>query len=213
MRIGVFDSGIGGEIIATELRNKFTTDEVISANDHAHVPYGNRTKNEIIKLTDTAIQPLINSNCKVIVIACNTATTVAIGDLRNKYPEIIFIGIEPMIKPAAKITKTGSIAVCATPMTLRSDRYKQLKCDWAQGVNVVEPDCSNWAELIENNESNKIKIDDLMQYLKSKNTDVVVLGCTHYHWIKERIEKCAGPNIKILEPTDTIADRVQKLIK
>ena len=115
MKIGVFDSGIGGEAVAAALRHTFPEAVVTTVNDHNNVPYGSKSPEEIIRLTDTALQPLREDNCDVIVLACNTATAVAIETLRSRYPSQFFIGIEPMVKTAASITKTDEIAVCATP--------------------------------------------------------------------------------------------------
>ena len=212
MRIGIFDSGIGGEAIATALNKLFPSVQIISVNDREHVPYGNRQPNEIIQLTKNAIKPLLDIKCDAIIIACNTATTIAISTLRSEYPDINFIGIEPMVKPAAKITKTKCIAVCATPRTLQSDRYNRLKQIWAPGIEIIEPDCSNWAELIEHDKSNQIDVNSVVKSLLNRGVDVIVLGCTHYHWIKQRIVDAAGPNITILEPTDAIAARIKKLV-
>lgn len=127
MLIGVFDSGIGGLSIATRLRELLPGADVQSVDDRAHMPYGTKTDQEIMSLTLAAIQPLLTLNCDSIVIACNTATTVAIKHLRDMYPDTRFIGIEPMVKPAAQLTNTGVIAVCATPGTLQSKRYNELK--------------------------------------------------------------------------------------
>ena len=212
MRIGIFDSGIGGEAIATALNKLFPSVQIISVNDREHVPYGNRQPEEIIQLTKNAIKPLLDIKCDAIIIACNTATTIAISTLRSEYPDINFIGIEPMVKPAAKITKTKCIAVCATPRTLQSDRYNRLKQIWAPGIEIIEPDCSNWAELIEHDKSNQIDVNSVVKSLLNRGVDVIVLGCTHYHWIKQRIVDAAGPNITILEPTDAIAARIKKLV-
>lgn len=212
MRIGVFDSGIGGEAVARKLQDLLPDAEIMSVNDHDHVPYGTKTPDEIITLTTAAIQPLISKSCDAIVIACNTATTVAIRSLRQTYPATNFIGIEPMIKPAATMTKTGSIAVFATPQTLLSPRYHELKHTWAKNINVIEPDCHDWAELIENGKSNDIPVERTIATLVDKNVDVVVLGCTHYHRIKERIADAAGQHVTILEPTDAIAGRIKSLL-
>lgn len=212
MRIGVFDSGIGGETVANTIRKLIVDAEVVTVNDRAHMPYGNRKPNEIIRLTKKAIKPLIDVNCDAIVIACNTATTVAISSLRKYYPNIHFIGIEPMIKPASQLTKTNCIAVCATSGTLKSKRYRKLKNIWTKNIQVIEPDCSEWAELIENGMPNKIDIDSAVEFFLAENVDVIVLGCTHFHWLKNRIIKTAGPNIKVLEPSDAIAARSKSLI-
>ena len=212
MRIGVFDSGIGGKAVATELGKLLPNAEIISVDDHDHVPYGDRPPEEIIELTKIAIKPLLSSSCDAIIIACNTATTVAISNLRTTYPDVNFIGIEPMVKPAAKLTRSGVIAVLATPRTLQSDRYNELKQTWAKDIVVIEPDCKNWSKLIEENESDQIDIETVTASLISQKVDVIVLGCTHYHHIKQRIVDSAGPDISVLEPTDAIANRVKSLI-
>lgn len=212
MIIGVFDSGIGGEAMATKLRKLLPEAEVICINDHDHMPYGTRPESQIIDLTITAIQPLLKMNCDAIIIACNTATTVAIRTLREHYPAVLFIGIEPMIKPAARLTTTGRIAVCATPSTIHSARYQELKATWATGIEIIEPDCSSWASAIENDKSNTLDIESVVASLVNQNVDVIVLACTHYHWIKQRIIDVAGPKVTVLEPSDAIAKRITSLI-
>jgi len=212
IRIGIFDSGIGGKAVAKTISELIPHATIISVDDRKNMPYGNRKSNEIIRLTINAIQPLVDSNCDAIIIACNTATTVAISSLRLAYPDIIFIGIEPMIKPASMITKSKSIAVCATKSTLNSKRYINLKNDWAKNIKVFEPNCDNWAKLIEDGKLNDIKIDSVVKSLVKNNVDVIVLGCTHYHWVKQRIIDSAGPNVKVLEPSDAIAARIKSII-
>ncbi|HRJ06567.1 MAG TPA: glutamate racemase [Candidatus Saccharibacteria bacterium] len=212
MRIGVFDSGIGGEAVAESLRHDFPAAEVITVSDREHVPYGDRDPGEIIHLADAAIQPLLSSDCDVIVVACNTVTAVAIETLRTKYPNQKFIGLEPMVKPASTLSKTGIIAVCATPATLASKRYTQSKQLYASGLTVVEPDCSNWARLIESNELNRSHIDTVVEECLAANADVIILGCTHYHWIKEEIEEALAGHAVLVEPSEAISRRVKELL-
>ncbi len=212
VKIGVFDSGIGGLSVARKLEQLFPSAEILFASDSQNVPYGTRRRADIIRLTEAAIQPLIAAQCDAIVIACNTATTNAISDLRSHYPDTHFVGIEPMVKPAATMTKTGVIAVLATPSTLASHRYQELKLHWASRLTVVEPDCSLWASKIERNQSDSIDIDTFIRELKRWEIDVIVLGCTHYHWLKDRIQKAAGPNIRVLEPSDAIGARLDSLL-
>jgi glutamate racemase len=207
MKIGVFDSGVGGRFVADALAAAFTDDEVMYVNDREHVPYGNKSPEEIRHLTRTAVIPLVDDGCSIIVIACNTASTNAISFLRETYPHIFFVGLEPMIKPATQLTKTGVVAVCATRATLASKSYGLLKRTWAADITVIEPDCHEWATLIEEERSNEIDIDSLVTDLVSKNCDVIVLGCTHYHWLKNRFH-AANPSITILEPTDAIRQRI-----
>lgn len=212
MRIGVFDSGIGGQAVAESLKDSFKDAEINCVSDTKNVPYGNKTQAEIIKLTCKAVEPLVKNHYDVIVIACNTASTVALDYLRQEHPNQVFIGLDPMIKPAASITKTNNIAVCATPRTLSSERYNKLKEAWAKDINVIEPDCKSWAELIERGRSNEINLDAIIKDLIEQEVDVIVLGCTHYHLIKQVIIDRAGDNITVLEPSDSIAKRIKMLI-
>ncbi|MEO5691069.1 MAG: aspartate/glutamate racemase family protein [Candidatus Saccharimonadales bacterium] len=211
MNIGVFDSGIGGKSVANSLTQAFPNATIDYVHDAEHMPYGDKTPDEVRMLTDRAIQPLLG--CDVIVIACNTATALAIEYLRNTYKHQLFIGLEPMIKPAVTLTKTGVITVCATPGTLTSDRYKNLKERFAQYVTVIEPDCSEWAYMIEHNQIDDQKIRDMVTISHEKNSDVIVLACTHYHWIRERIEDLAGPEITVLDPSEAIAHRVVDILQ
>jgi glutamate racemase len=213
MKLGIFDSGIGGEAVATSLRSAFPAAEIVTVNDREHLPYGDRTAEDITALTDAAIQPLLAGNCDVIIIACNSATAAAIETLRARYPEQRFVGLEPMIKPAAAMTKTGTIAVCATPATLGSDHYAHLKQTYGSDVTIVEPDCSTWARMIEDNEVNESHIEETVKTVCSAGADVIVLACTHYHWIQEVVERAAAGHAAVIEPSAAIADRVSSLLK
>jgi glutamate racemase len=212
MKLGVFDSGIGGEAIAQSLRLTFPNAEIIAINDRAHLPYGSKTSPEVIELTDIAIQPLLESSCDIIVIACNTATALAIDSLRTKYPNQKFIGIEPMIKTAAKLTKSKTIAVCATPATLASERYHNLIKKFGNDLQIIEPDCSNWAQMIEENQINYKIIDQIVDDICKQGTDVIVLGCTHYHWIKDYIIERSTNRAQVIEPSESIGRRVKQLL-
>lgn len=212
VKIGVFDSGIGGKSIVDRLQELFPGVQIIFTNDTKNMPYGSKTKEEIISLTDTAIQPLLDEGCNAIVIACNTATTNAIPELRSKYSTTHFVGLEPMIKPASELTTSGNIAVLATPSTLSSARYNELKNTWAKHINVTEPNCSDWAELIEQGRADEINLSEISRKLKQSNVDVVVLGCTHYHWIKDRIQAAVGHEVAVLEPSDAIGARLDAIL-
>ncbi len=210
MNIGVFDSGIGGEAVANSLRNYFPEAKITLVNDRENLPYGDKTSHQIRLLTDAAIQPILGSD--VIVIACNSATTAAIEFLRGKYTNQKFIGIEPMIKPALNLTKTRIIGVCATPATLGSNSYRMLKDKYARNYQVVEPDCSNWAQMVENNDLNNSEVITVLDEMIANQVDVIVLGRTHYHWIKELIVEYVGPDIQVLEPSEAIGRRVSSLL-
>lgn len=212
MMLGVFDSGIGGEAVAASLRVSFPNAKIVVVNDKANVPYGDKTQSEVYTLTNVAIQPLLELTCDVIILACNTATALAIEQLRSTYPNQKFIGIEPMIKPAAQQTKTNIIAVCATPATLASRRYSHLVQRYGSHLEILEPDCSEWAYLIENNQLNRSHIEATIDDSCNRGADVIVLGCTHYHWIKDLITELAANRALILEPSDAIGRRIRKLL-
>lgn len=210
MKLGVFDSGIGGQAVALALQAQFPEATITTLNDRANMPYGSRSATKIRMLTDNAIQPLLGND--VIIIACNSATASAIDWLREKYPAQLFIGLEPMVKPAAAQTKTGVIAVCATPATLASERYLTLKQQHGTGVTILEPDCQTWARMIEDNTMNEQLLATQISQLLDDNADVIVLGCTHYHWIKEDIVRLAAGRAAVIDPSDAIARRVRALI-
>jgi len=212
MKIGVFDSGIGGKAIANSLALDFADAEIVYVHDRAHMPYGGREKEDIIALTEAALEPLLHGECDCIVIACNTATAAAIEYLRAKYPDEIFIGLEPMVKPASELTKTGVVAICATPYTLSSERYQHLKHRYAAHIEVIEPDCSSWAEMIETNTIDTAHIQATVQAALHQNADVIVLACTHYHWIKELILAEVKGRAVVLDPSEAISRRVASLL-
>lgn len=212
MRLGIFDSGIGGKIVAESLMNFFPEAEILVVDDKKNVPYGEKTNQEIINLTDRAIQPLLKQTCDVIIIACNTATAVSIDILRKKYPHQKFIGIEPMIKTASELTKTNKIAVFATPATLKSQRYKKLIKKYGKNLEIIEPNVSNWALMIEKNQINYQSINEIIEKVCKEKVDVIVLGCTHYHWIKDSIIKMVNKRAIVIEPSEAIGKRVKNLL-
>lgn len=212
MKIGVFDSGIGGKSIADRLALDYPTAEVIYVNDRKNVPYGTRSQEEIIRLTDVAIQPLLEAKCDGIVIACNTATAAAIEALRKKYPATPFIGLDPMIKPAVALTKSSVIAVCATPSTLASNRYNDIKQQFASGIRIIEPDCSDWASMVEHSQIDTIKITEVVKNICESGADVIVLACTHYHWIKDTIIEAAQGRAIVIDPSESISKRVGEVL-
>jgi glutamate racemase len=213
MRLGVFDSGIGGEAVAAALQKTFPEAEILTVNDHSNVPYGEKSKEMVVTLTEAAIQPLLKARCDVIILACNTATALAIKQLRQDYPQQKFIGIEPMIKTAAAMTKTGTIAVCATRATLSSARYAELIARYGKDLTVIEPDCSQWAYWIEHNQLNHNHVQEIIDTVCTSGADVIVLGCTHYHWIKEDIITLTDGRAVVLEPSEAIGRRVIELLE
>ena len=211
MKVGVFDSGVGGRSVALAIQKQLPHLEVIFKNDAVHVPYGNRHVEQIYGFTKPIIQRLIDDGCQIIIIACNTVTTNLIDRLRADF-QVPFIGVEPMIKPAAAASKSGVIAVCATPRTLGSVRYKWLKSQYATGVRVIEPDCADWSYMVENNRVERDKIAEIVNKVIAKKADVIVLGCTHYHWIEKLIKELAAGRAQVIQPEQAVVKQLKKLL-
>lgn len=211
-KIGVFDSGIGGLSVAGAIEKALPELEVIFRDDARHVPYGSRTVEEIYKFTKPILQSLVSDGCKVIVIACNTVTTNLISRLRKEIV-VPLVGMEPMVKPAAIATKTGVITVCATPLTLSSVRYRSLKRELTKGVKVIEPDCSDWAYMVENNRVDRDKVAKIINDSCTAGADQIVLGSTHYHWIEQLIDELARGRANVMQPEQPVIEELKRVIE
>ena len=211
IRIGVFDSGVGGENVVSAIRAEIPQTQVIFRNDQAHLPYGNKTPEELLTFLYPIIQMFETDEVEAVVIACNTASTNVISELRVR-TDIPLIGFEPMIKPASTLTQTGTIAVCATPGTLGSKRYHYLKEQFGAHLHILEPDCSDWASLIEDDALSDERLRMVISECKANDADVLVLGCTHYHWIEERLDDLSGPNINVIQPTDSVISELKRVL-
>jgi glutamate racemase len=212
IKIGVFDSGVGGLSVVRAIQKALPELKIVYKEDKQHVPYGSRSVDEIHGFVRPIFQEFINEWCQAIVVACNTVTTNLIPRLRQEF-EVPMIGMEPMVKPAAAATKSGVIAVCATPRTLSSERYKQLKEDFAQGVKVLEPDCSQWALMIESDTTNREKIAKTIKDVISAGADQIVLGCTHYHWIEDEIKDMASGRAEVIQPEGPTIEQLKRVLK
>ena len=204
MKIGIFDTGTGGELVAKRLKKLLPQHSYITAIDREHAPYGNRSPEDIITLTDAAIQPILS--CDIIVIACNTATTNAISSLRQRYTDVCFMGFEPMIKSAVILTKSHHITMLATNATKQSQRLRTLISEYATGVRIDTPDTRAWAQMIDQGLADDIVFDEVSASV-ADGSDVIVLGCTHYLALKRRLQRLF-PQCRILEPTAIIAKRI-----
>ena len=210
-RIGVFDSGIGGLSVAKAIEQALPSHTVIFKNDRANVPYGLRPPAEILTLLTPIFKAFIAASCDVIVVACNTVSTTLIQELRKLF-DVPLIAMEPMVKPAAQLTTNKVIAVCATPTTLASGRYAELKRLYARGIIVIEPDCADWSGLIEKDALNHSKITEDLQPALDAGADVIVLGCTHYHWIETEIKQIAQGRAEILQPEPAVISQLKRVL-
>lgn len=213
--IGLFDSGIGGTSIWKEINQLIPNENTIYLADSKNAPYGQKSKDEIIQLSFKNTEFLLNQNSKLIVVACNTATTNAIKELRDKY-DVPFIGIEPAIKPAATNSQTQKIGILATKGTLNSELfYKNV--EKFQDITIIEQIGYNLVTLIENGEMNSPEMTDLLQkYLTpmiEQNIDYLVLGCTHYPYLIPQIEKIIPKNIKIIDSGEAVARQTKSILE
>lgn len=209
-RIGVFDSGVGGLSVARAIEKALPEHEVIYKEDKKNIPYGNKSKDTL----RTIVLPILSQlakQCEVIVIACNTVSTTLGPELAEVLPVPVIL-TEPMIEQAAKRTKSKVIAVCATPTTLASPRYQALLEQYAQHLSVLEPDCSNWSYMIENDKVDQLIIQQSIEEACQQGADVIVLGCTHYHWIEEEITKVAHPKALVLQPEPMLISEVERVL-
>ncbi len=211
MKIGVFDSGIGGLSVARAIEQAIDDVEVVFRNDKANIPYGNKDPKELIGLALPILKKMEEEGCQIIVIACNTISTTVINDIQNNlYAKLITV--EPMIEKAAKVTKTNTITICATPTTLASQRYQKLLEEYAQHLTIIEPDCSDWAYLIEENTINEQLIKEDIEPSLQQGSDVIVLGCTHYHWIEEEIKEIAGSRATVIQPEPHVVEELKSML-
>lgn len=212
--IGLFDSGIGGTSIWKEIHQILPNENTIYLADSKNAPYGQKTKDEIVHLSEKNVEFLLNKNSKIIVIACNTATTNAIDYLRNKY-KVPFIGLEPAIKPAALLSKTGIIGVLATQGTLSSASY--LKAEKLfKNTQIINQIGFQLVSLIETGQIHSAKTKELLiKYLDpmvNKGIDHLVLGCTHYPYLIPIIEKIIPKNIKIIDSGLAVAKQTKTVL-
>jgi len=214
--IGIFDSGVGGTSIWKEIHNLLPNEHTIYLADSMNAPYGPKGQDAIINLSIKNTEYLINKGCKLIVVACNTATTNAIDYLRATY-NLPFIGIEPAIKPAALHTKTNAIGILATKGTLSSSLFSKTSGLFASNINVIEQQGEGIVELIENGKLFSNELKSLLRiYLKpmiDANIDYLVLGCTHYPYLMPLLIDILPSHVKIIDSGEAVAKQTKAILK
>ncbi len=193
--VGVFDSGVGGISVLRELTATLPNENFVYFGDSAHAPYGEKSRDQVLRLSREIVDTLLDEGAKAIVIACNTATSAAAAELRADYAHVPIIGVEPALKPATETPDVQKILVMATPITLRLDKYQQLAEKWGSGHEVISAPCPGLAARIEQGNLDSPDIYDLLEDLVGAyagNIDAVVLGCTHYPFIARQIREVVG---------------------
>lgn len=214
--IGIFDSGVGGTSIWRAINSLLPNENTIYLADSINAPYGPKGKEAIIALSEKNTEYLLEQNSKLIVVACNTATTNAIGYLREKY-NVPFIGIEPAIKPAALQTQTKAIGILATKGTLSSELFNNTSQLYNNGVTIVEQEGEGIVQLIEagliySDQMTELLVNYLKPMIKS-NIDYLVLGCTHYPYLIPQLLKILPKHIKIIDSGDAVANQTKLVLE
>ncbi len=214
--IGVFDSGVGGLSVWRELVKLMPNEDVIYVADSANCPYGNKSQDEVIALSDRIVSFLLAKGCKLIVVACNTATAAAIDYLRAHY-SIPFVGMEPAVKPAALSSKTGAVGILATAGTFKGRLFNETKERFASDVKVIEQVGEGLVDAVENGTTDSAETKQLLQsYIQpmlDANVDHLVLGCTHYPFLIPQIKEIAKDRIVILDPAPAVAKHTKHLLE
>ncbi len=213
--IGIFDSGLGGLTVWREVRRQLPNEDIVYFADSRNCPYGPKSPDEIVRLARTIADGLLDTGCKLIIVACNTATAAAIDELRAAY-SVPFVGMEPAIKQAALHTRSGKVGVLATKGTFNGRLYKATSQKYARDIDVMVQIGDGLVELVEANEYNGPKALPLLQKyigpMLEHGVDQIVLGCTHYPFFKPQIEALAGPQVTVIDPAPAVARHAADLL-
>ena len=216
-QIGIFDSGVGGLSIVRAVRRQIPQSPLIFLADQAHVPYGPRSLDEVRGFSEAITQFLFAQGAKMIVVACNTASAAALHYLREKYPAVPFVGMEPAVKPAAESTQTGVVGVLATPATFQGQLYASVVERFARGVQILQDTCPGLVPEIEagrlnGTETHRI-LEKALNPMLQKGIDTVVLGCTHYPFVIPVIQEIVGERVRVIDPAPAVARQVARLVQ
>lgn len=215
--IAVFDSGVGGISVLRELVKIMPTENYIYFGDSRHAPYGTRTLQEVRELTCTYASELFEKGAKGLVVACNTATSAAVRILREEYPQVPIVGIEPAVKPAAFCKTHPRVLVMATPMTIREEKFKRLMARYEDIADILPLPCPGLMDFVERGD---LQGEDLAEYLKEllseykeHPVDAVVLGCTHYPFARELIVQTLGETVLIFDGGEGTAREMHRRLE
>jgi glutamate racemase len=214
LHVGLFDSGVGGLSVLRALHHAMRRAHFSYFADSTHAPYGERDPAHAIERSLRITDALLARGAGAIVVACNTATALAVDALRTAHPELPIIGVEPGIKPAVALSSVRRIGVLATPATLTSERFERLLREHAGGVEVVRQPCPGLAARIE---AGDLDAPDLAQQvaafcapLRERGVDVVVLGCTHYPFVRHHVQAALGPAVEIIDTAEAVAQQAAR---
>jgi glutamate racemase len=214
--IGIFDSGVGGLSVLKEIRRQNPAEDLIYFADQAHVPYGKRSLLDVQGYATSITSSLFQLGCKVVVLACNTASAAALHHLRAEYPGIPFVGMEPAVKPAAETTASGVVGVLATPATFQGELYASVIERFAEGVSVLPATLPGLVERIERGDVSGARVKAILQPavdpLLERGADTLVLACTHFTFVIPTLVDLVGPQVRVIDPSPAIARQVSRVL-
>ncbi|ARP95947.1 glutamate racemase [Bordetella genomosp. 13] len=207
--IGIYDSGVGGLSTLREIRAALPHEPLVYLADAGYLPYGEKSQDTLERRALAVADYFVSRGVKAIAVACNTATAAAIGTMRQHHPDLIVVGIEPAIKPAAQLSRSGVIGVFATTGTLASQRFAALAQRAAPGSRIVLRPCPEWVMLVENgqldDDAARASVNTAAGALLAEGADVLVLGCTHFPFLQPLLRERVGPDVHIVEPGPALA--------
>jgi glutamate racemase len=215
--IGIFDSGVGGLSVLRAIRQALPGEDLIFLADQAHVPYGSRSLEEVRAFTEAITRFLLDQGAKLIVVACNTASAAALHHLRQVFPQTSFVGMEPAVKPAAELTRSGVVGVLATPATFQGALYASVIERFANGVTVLQNTCPGLVMAIEAGQLDTVEVRTILEQalhpMLTQGIDTVVLGCTHFPFVIPLIEEIVGPQVRVIDPAPAVARQAGRLLE
>jgi glutamate racemase len=214
--VGVFDSGVGGLSVLDALRRLVPAEDLVYYADQAHFPYGVRSAADVCALAVAAVERLLAEDAKLVVVACNTASSAALPALRARFTTPI-VGIEPAVKPACALTRTGRVGVLATSGTVQGEALRALIERVAGDVEVITSPAGDLVELIEAGEAGSAEAERVVRAalapLQTAGVDVVALGCTHFAFVRSLVERILGPEVTVLEPAEAVARQAARVLR
>ncbi len=214
--IGVFDSGVGGLSVWREIARQLPHEDIVYLADQAHVPYGSRQLAQVRELAAGVTRFLLEQGAKAIVVACNTASAAALHHLRRTFPTVPFVGMEPAIKPAVERTHNGVVGVIATQATFQGELFASLVERYAGQVKVLTQTCPELVKVVESGALDTPATETLLREYLSPLTragiDQLVLGCTHYPFLRPAIERIVGRNVEIIDPAPAVARQTGRVL-
>ena len=215
--IGIYDSGFGGLSVWRELYRALPNESLVYLGDGKNCPYGSQSADKILQYAIQSVEQLLERGCKMIVVACNTATAVAIKHLREKYPEVPFVGLEPAVKPACLTTKSGVVGVVATERSLQGEKFLTTLARYGEGVEVIKAVGRGFVEAVEADAELLPQTETLVRQtiepIIEAGADVIVLGCTHYPFLRAVIDKVIGDRaVRVIDSGEAVEKRVESLL-